>query len=56
MFLQGYLAHKKTPTPLAAPQDPFHRPTCRVLGDCAFLSSEVPPYGVCYRAVSGLST
>ena len=25
--LQGYLAHKKTPTPLGPPQDPCHRPT-----------------------------
>ena len=26
-YLQGYLAHKKTPTPLRAPQDPWHRLT-----------------------------
>jgi len=25
--VQGYLAHKKTPTPLGPPQDPRHRPT-----------------------------
>ena len=25
--IQGYLAHKKTPTPLGPPQDPRHRPT-----------------------------
>ena len=25
--LAGYLIHKKTPTPLAPPQDPRHRPT-----------------------------
>jgi len=25
--LQGYLAHKKTPTPLGPPYDPRHRPT-----------------------------
>ena len=25
--LQGYLAHKKTPTPLCPPYDPRHRPT-----------------------------
>ena len=25
--LQGYLAHKKTPTPLGPPKDPRHRPT-----------------------------
>ena len=25
--VQGYLAHKKTPTPLGPPQDPWYRPT-----------------------------
>jgi len=25
--LQGYLAHKKTPTPQGPPYDPKHRPT-----------------------------
>ena len=30
--LHGYLAHKKTPTPLGAPQDPRHRPTVRSKG------------------------
>ena len=25
--VQGYLAHKKTPTPLGPPQDPRQRPT-----------------------------
>ena len=25
--LQGYLAHKKTPTPLEPPYDPRHKPT-----------------------------
>ena len=24
--MQGYLAHKKTPTPLGPPKDPRHRP------------------------------
>ena len=27
LSLQGYLAHKKTPTSLGSPQDPRHRPT-----------------------------
>ena len=26
-ILQGYLAHKKTPTPLGPPKDPEHGPT-----------------------------
>ena len=30
--LQGYLAYKKTPTPLGPPQDPRHRPTAGSLG------------------------
>ena len=25
--IQGYLAHKKTPTPVGPPSDPRHRPT-----------------------------
>ena len=29
--IQGYLAHKKTPTPLGPPQDPMHSPT---VGSC----------------------
>jgi hypothetical protein len=27
--VQGYLAHKKPPTPLEQPYDPKHRPTVR---------------------------
>ena len=30
--LQGYLAHKKMPTPLGPPYDPRHRPTVGSLG------------------------
>ena len=30
--LQGYLANKKTPTPLGPPLDPRHRPTVGSLG------------------------
>ena len=26
-YLQGYLAHEKSPTPLGPPEDPRHRPT-----------------------------
>jgi len=26
MYLQGYFAHKKTPTPLEPTQDPTHKP------------------------------
>jgi hypothetical protein len=26
-YVQGYLAHKKTSTPLGPPQDPRHRPS-----------------------------
>jgi len=33
--LQGYLAHRKTPTPLGPPLDPRHMPTIGSLG-CAF--------------------
>ena len=34
--VQGYLAYKKTPTPIGPPQDPGHRPTVGLRG-CVFL-------------------
>ena len=40
--IQGYLAHKKTPTPLGTPQGPGHGPT--VGWGRRFLRSEVPLY------------
>ena len=40
-YLQGYLAHKNTPTPLGPPQNPTHIPTVGSYGGL-FLISEVP--------------
>jgi len=39
--LQGYFAHKKTPTPLGHPYDPCHRPAVGSQGGALFVS-EVP--------------
>ena len=43
-YLQGYLAHKNTPIPLAPPQNPMHIPTVGSHGGL-FLMSEVPLLG-----------
>ena len=45
-FVQGYLAHTKTPSTLGPPWDPRHRPTA---GSWVvrFLANEVPLYATC---------
>ena len=40
--LQGYLAHKKTPTPVGHPQDSKHRPAVWSQGVCVFLWARHP--------------
>jgi len=43
--IQGYLAHKETPTPSGILQDYRHRPTVGSYGE-GFLASEVRLYGL----------
>ena len=48
LWVQGYLAHQKTPTPLGPPQDHGHRPTVGTLGGAFSYLRGTP--------VSGLTT
>ena len=54
--LQGYLAHKKTPTSPGPPGtlDIGIRYSCRVLGVCIFLTVRYPCRALCVSLPSGL--
>jgi hypothetical protein len=51
LALQGYLVHKKTPTPSSSTMGPYAEACCRVLRGRRFLMRAVPLY--MYRRTLG---
>jgi hypothetical protein len=51
LFVQGHLAHKKTPTPLGPPYDPRHWPTVGSQGAVSSCERGAPVHGLHGTAV-----
>ena len=54
--VQGYLAHKKTPSPLGPSYYPKHRPTVGSLGDAFSIERESPVKGCCVLDLKSVNT